>query len=79
MSDTVHEHKIDALRVQEGYNAIIEALTLMDVNRAEAVTALVCVLGTQYNGQILEPPEMQRFVVCIGDWLTAYFIKGKPE
>lgn len=80
MSTTVlYEHKIDTVKAQSAYELIIDALMVADLNRAEAIVGLLTVLGTQFNGGLLDPDEMRKFTTEASEWLNAYFAKGTKQ
>ena len=74
MTEPITHHTISSSAVQGVYDVLLDALIAHEVNRAEAVTGLLAILGTQFRGQILPPDEMARFVKDASEWLVAYFM-----
>lgn len=73
------QHKLDQGKIQISYQMIVDSLEAADLNRAEAVTAMICILGTQFNGGILPPNDMIAFTDSMCDFLNAYFAKGVKQ
>lgn len=69
----VHDEQINYApsQVEEGYNAILDILTSNGLTKAEAITALLNVVGQQYRD--LTDMEAYSFVQAAAEWLESYF------
>jgi hypothetical protein len=73
VTKTLYEFKIDSGKVQELHELIINDLQTMNLNVAEAIIALMAILGTQYNGGMMNTSQMKDFIDQLSKWLAAYF------
>lgn len=75
----LYTHNVDPLKSQVAYHVIVDALSSADMNRAEAIVGLLCVLGTQFNGGVLDADIMSAYVQDACDWYNTYFMPMQRE
>jgi hypothetical protein len=71
------EREIDPDGATFAYHALVEALE--NHEPFDAVVAAMLFVGVQWNGAILNEAQTQLFMKNLSEWLSVYFVKGRPQ
>lgn len=68
-----YEDRINEKVVRGVYEQLVDSFSIAGISKAEAITALLLLLGTQYNGGTLSPEATKKFMADAHSWLVFYF------